>query len=178
MTKELDGPLRFLGRWLPVLGWVLIMMVVTTDLGSLPNSQRLLNPVFRWFNPKMTPRQLYMANVWVRKSCHVAEFAVLAILVWRARRLMRKPWFGHGTLSSVFVVLTTCGLLALFTEFVQYVSERRSASPWDVLINLGGAVLGVGLVFLFRAIRSRFRRSSPGGNEGQSPPGSHPESGP
>jgi len=129
---------------------MLIMLVISTDLGSMQTSQRLMNPIFLWFNPALNSHDLYFANIVFRKVCHLTEFAVLAMLVWRTRDLLKSPWPGSGTLRLAALTLSVCAFFAISTELIQYASQSRAASPWDILINMTGAVLGLSLVFLIK----------------------------
>lgn len=132
---------------------MVLILVASTDLGSLGMSQRLLNPVFLWFDPRLTPHELYQANVVFRKASHFIEFAVLAALVWRTRDLLKNPWSGSCSVRLAGLVMAVCAFFAISTELVQYASRNRSASPWDVAINLSGSCLGLAIVFLVKWIR-------------------------
>jgi VanZ family protein len=162
ITGGLDDFSRLVRRWSPVAAWMLIMLVVSTDLGSMSTSQRLLNPVFLWFNPRLTSYELYQANVVFRKICHVTEFAVLAMLVWRTRNLLKSPWPGSGTLRLAGLTLAICAFFAISTELAQYAARSRSASPWDILLNMFGSVLGLSIIFLLKKWRSKKSPALPG----------------
>jgi VanZ family protein len=144
-------------RWGPVGVWMLIMLLVSTDLGSMKTSRMLMDPIFLWFDPTLTPRQLWDANVIFRRICHLTEFGVLAILVWRTRDLLKSPWPGAGTRHLVGLTLGVCAFFAITTELIQYVVNTRSAKVQDVLINMVGSVLGLFFVFLVK----KFRRPPP-----------------
>jgi VanZ family protein len=134
---------------------MLLMLVISTDIGSMQTSQRLMNPVFLWFDPTLSMHELYKLNIIFRKLCHVTEFAVLAMLVWRTRDLLKSPWPGTGTLRLVGLTLAVCAFFAISTELIQYGYRSRAASPWDILLNMGGSVLGLSLLFLFKKIRRK-----------------------
>lgn len=153
MTGGLEDFSRFVRRWLPVVIWMFLILVASTDLGSLGMSRRLLNPIFLWFDPRMTPHDLYGANIVFRKASHVIEFAILAILVWRTRDLLKNPWSGSCSLRLAGMVMAVCAFFAVSTELVQYASRNRAASPWDAAINLGGSGLGLAVVFLVKWAR-------------------------
>lgn len=147
-------------RWFPVGLWMVIMLVISTDIGSVRTSGRLIDPILLWFDPTLRPHELYHLNIIFRKTCHVVEFAVLAMLVWRTRDLLKSPWPGSGTLRLAALTLGVCAFFAISTELIQYASRSRAASPRDVLINMGGSVLGLSLVFLVKKLR-RPRKETP-----------------
>jgi VanZ family protein len=134
---------------------MLIMLVVSTDIGSMDTSRRLLNPIFLWFDPTLLPHELYHFNIIFRKFSHVVEFAILAMLVWRTRDLLKSPWPGSGSLRLAGLTLSVCAFFAISTELIQYASRNRAASPWDVLINMAGSTLGLSLVFLVKKLRRK-----------------------
>ncbi len=140
-------------RWLPVVIWMTLILAASTDLGSLEMSRGLLTPILLWFDPRMTPHELYAANILFRKASHVLEFAILAVLVWRTRDLLKNPWPGSCFFRLAGLVIAVCAFFAVSTELVQYASRSRAASPWDVLINMGGACLGLAVVFLVKWAR-------------------------
>lgn len=134
---------------------MLIMLVISTDLGSMKTSRRLLDPIFLWFDPTLTAKQLWAANVIFRKICHLTEFAVLAMLVWRTKDLLKGPWPRTGTLQLAGMTFGVCALFAVATELIQYAARSRAASIRDVLINLAGSLLGLGFIFLVKKLRRR-----------------------
>lgn len=134
---------------------MVLMLVISTDIGSMQTSQRFLNPILLWFDPTLGPDDLYRLNIIFRKACHVTEFAILAMLVWRTRDLLKSPWPEAGTLRIVGLTLAVCAFFAISTELIQYGYRSRAASPWDVLLNMGGSVAGLSLVFLFKKLRRR-----------------------
>ncbi len=132
---------------------MVLILVASTDLGSLGMSRRILNPLLLWWDPQMSHRDLYAANIVFRKASHVVEFAVLAILLWRTRDLLKNPWSGSCSLRLGGMVLAVCAFFAVSTELVQYASRNRAASPWDALINLGGSGLGLASIFVVKWVR-------------------------
>ena len=82
------------------------------------------------------------------KGLHVTLFFVLAVLLWNAMPNQRNR----------LVVIPLMGLaVGSCSEFLQRFFPDRDPAIRDVLINLGGTVLGAAACWLF----SRARRSSP-----------------
>jgi VanZ family protein len=94
----------------------------------------------------------------VKKTAHLAEYGILAVLVWRGfsrtwvNRVSRHPW----------AILSLCALYAASDEFHQRFTAGREPSPRDVLIDIAGAGLGLVIVSALLAQRRRnpswFRR--------------------
>ena len=76
-----------------------------------------------------------------RKCAHVTEYAVLALLLWRALRSI--PTLRPKTLMLFGAVLLGCALLAASDEFHQTFVKSRTPSGRDVLLDVGGALLGL-----------------------------------
>ena len=76
---------------------------------------------------------------WIRKAAHITEFAVFAVLL-----RLRLESTGE---KRFFTVLALSGATAAMDETLQIFSHRGSQLR-DVLIDLAGALLGLGLVWL------------------------------
>ena len=82
----------------------------------------------------------------VRKIAHVTEFAVLAIL-------LRSVYQNKGARRDLWAFGTSMACAAA-DETIQLFSHRGSR-PWDVLIDAGGALLGLMIAALVQAGRKR-----------------------
>ena len=98
----------------------------------------------------MSPKAIWIILVVARKCAHVTEYAVLALLLWRALRSV--PVLRAKTLMVLGAVLLGCALFAASDEFHQEFVRSRTASVRDVLLDVGGALLGllIGLSFARR----------------------------
>ncbi len=97
-------------------------------------------------------------NVWkvilaVRKGAHLSEYAVLALLLWRARAksLTKAPTPWDWPLASQTILLVM--LYAASDEFHQRFVPTRQASVADVLIDTCGGILGLTCLFAFHRLR-------------------------
>ena len=89
----------------------------------------------------MSPMAIWTILVVVRKCAHVTEYAVLALLLWRALRSI--PVLRAKTLMVFGAVLVGCALFAASDEFHQTFVKSRTPSVRDVLLDIGGAVVGL-----------------------------------
>lgn len=131
----------FIKYWFPVLLWLALIFVGSTDLMSAEHTSRIIGPFLRWFNPEVSAETIARVQFFVRKIGHLSEYAVLAILIWRAFR-RGSSW--HMKLSILFVrALFGCGILAATDEFHQSFVPSRTSSAVDVMIDICGALLGL-----------------------------------
>src|SRR5258706_113215 len=58
----------------------------STDLLSARHTSRFIVPVLRWFNPKLSEKEIRRIQFTIRKCGHVSEYAVLSVLIWWTKR--------------------------------------------------------------------------------------------
>ena len=122
---------------------------------SFQHSSRVIAPVLRWLFPTASAETIHAAVVAVRKCAHVTEYAVLALLAWRAlnkparRGLVAWRWPDAGW--TLLLVL----IYAASDEFHQHFVPSREASVRDVLLDTSGGVFA--LIFLWGVGRWRQR---------------------
>ena len=138
----------FLKYWLPVLVWLGVIFVGSSDLMSAEHTSRIIGPLLHWLKPDISPETIALVQFGVRKAAHVSEYAVLAILSWRAV-------IGGANLKAKMSILyvcvwVTCVIVAAADEFHQSFLESRTASPWDVMIDSAGAIFGLLIASLWR----------------------------
>jgi VanZ family protein len=131
----------FIKYWLPVLLWLALIFIGSTDLMSAEHTSRIIGPILRWFNPGVSAETIARVQFFVRKVGHLTEYAILAILIWRAFR-RGSSW--HLKMSILFVLaLFGCAILAATDEFHQSFVPSRTSSPRDVMIDILGALIGL-----------------------------------
>lgn len=133
----------FLRYWLPVLLWCALIFGFSTEAGSTRRTSRILRPILRWLNPDISDEAIRRVQFAVRKAAHVAEYAILAVLVWRARRRPardhRRPWdWREAGLAFAFAAA-----FALSDEFHQALVPSRQAQVSDLFLDALGAALGL-----------------------------------
>ncbi len=141
--------------WLPVAAWMALIFAGSTATFSSGHTSRIIGPFLRWLVPGLADAALESAVVFIRKSAHVTEYAVLAALWWRAlwapvRRDPRPPWSWP---------VAGWALLASARGPPPTRSTRPSPAPAaallrDVALDTAGAALGLLLVWRVRAWRA------------------------
>src|ERR1700722_9679110 len=142
----------FLKYWLPVLLWMALIFSASADSHSYEHSSRFVEPFLRWLFPKMPPPQIEKIHHVIRKCGHLSEYAILALLLWRALNQSKNklsPWswpkFG-GTLLIVF-------LYAASDEFHQSFVPTRTPLVSDVFIDTVGGAIGLLALWIFHVCR-------------------------
>ncbi len=147
----------FFRYWLPVLVWMAVIFSASTDRLSFQHSSRMVAPLVHWLWPHISAEALHNIVLAVRKCGHLTEYAILALLLWRAWRRSpgseSPPW----RWSQAALVLVVVALYAASDEFHQAFVPSREGSLWDVSLDTCGAALA--LVCLWGIGRLRKRRA-------------------
>jgi hypothetical protein len=141
---------RFVKYWLLLLIWLGVIFIGSTDLLSAEQTSRFIAPILLWLKPGMAPETIWIILVILRKCAHVCEYAILALLLWRA---LRDGSAIRGKMSILFgAVLLGCAVFAASDEFHQSFIKSRTPEVRDVLLDIAGALLGlfIGVSFVHR----------------------------
>ena len=148
----------FVKYWLPILLWLALIFTASSDEQSAERSSRIIGPLVHWLFPHLSEGKVQDVVTVVRKWAHVTEYAVLTWLFWRAvRKPVRaepRPW----NWREAGMVLVCVALFAISDEIHQAFVPTRQASPWDVMIDATGAVLGLLAIWLVCRWRMRYRK--------------------
>ena len=89
----------------------------------------------------MAPETIRSVHIAMRKCAHVAEYAILALLLWRA---LRSGSAVRAKMSMLIAaVLLGCAVFAASDEFHQSFVKSRTPSLRDVLLDIAGALFGL-----------------------------------
>src|SRR5437870_5620199 len=132
---------RFVRYWMPAIVWMAIIFLGSTDMLSAEHTSRFLVPFLRWIDPQISLAALNAIQFGIRKLGHLTEYAILAMLLWRALRGGTR-W--QMKISLLFLVAAiACAVFAASDEFHQSFVPSRTSSPVDVMIDVCGAFLGL-----------------------------------
>ena len=133
--------------WAPPIIWMSVIFWFSTDLFSGDNTGSLLWKVVSFIYPGATRELFDSIHFSVRKAGHLSEYAVLALLLFRAFRSgSQERWRLRWALHSLLVVF----LYASLDEYHQTFTRRRTGSVYDSLIDTSGAAAALILLWLFR----------------------------
>jgi VanZ family protein len=138
--------------WLLVLIWAGIIWQFGSDAYSLDRTSRLLQPLIDWLLAGVDLATRLRIHAWIRKSAHFIEYAILALLAFRAALLSAESQrIGTAFWVALFFVAT----VAAADEFRQSLSTARTGSPYDVLIDVAGGLIGLlGVLVITRRMRT------------------------
>ena len=150
---------RFIKYYLPLLVWLGLIFLDSTDLMSAEHTSRFIVPFLRWLKPDISPETLASIHFIVRKCAHVGEYAVLGLLLLRAATLMTNS---KRSIPILYIsILAVCLIVAAADEFHQTFVASRGASVRDIMIDSIGAILGLLIGSIFRTSRSIRLEKSP-----------------
>jgi VanZ family protein len=159
-------------RWWPVLVWLGVIRLESTDFASAGNTSGVLYTLIAAVVPHVDQSFVSRLDEILRKTGHFAGYAILSGLVFlafkktnadRLRLLLRRPW---GTcwrdlwrwdwaLLGMMVTVVTAAADEIHQTFIP---SRTGAWQDVVLDSCGAVVLQVAIYFLsLRAFRRRAR---------------------
>lgn len=142
-VTKLFSPRSLLRYWLPVALWMALIFGMSTGLGASHRTSRIIGPILRWFNPDIQDETIRGIQLSIRKTAHVTEYAILALLCLRALRQTRsgerRPWNTRAAL----IALTITVLYAATDEWHQSFVPGREAAVRDVFIDAAGGSTGL-----------------------------------
>jgi VanZ family protein len=137
---------RFVRYWMPVIVWMALIFLGSTDMLSAEHTSRFLVPFLRWLDPQISLAALAAIQLGVRKLGHLTEYAILAMLLWRALRGGTR-W--QMKMSILFLVAAiACAIFAASDEFHQSFVPSRTSSPVDAMIDICGALVGLAICLM------------------------------
>ena len=143
---------KILRYWLPVVAWVGLISLFSTDIFHAGLTYRVLRAVLLFFAPGLDPQTIHLVHTVIRKLAHVSEYFVLTFLLYRAfRQEASTDRHGRWALLSLAVAV---GMAAL-DEFHQRFEPHRTGSILDVGID------GLGVLIAQVVVRWQHRRGRP-----------------
>jgi VanZ family protein len=146
----------FLKYWLPVLIWMALIFSASSDSHSYEHSSFFIEPLLHWLFPRMSQSRVEAIHHLTRKCAHLTEYAVLALLLWRALRQPVKndprPWGWPKAGLALAIVF----LYAASDEFHQIFVPTRSPLVSDVFIDTAGGAAGLLALWIFGRWRKRW----------------------
>jgi VanZ family protein len=131
--------------WLAVVLCITAIWIFSGESFSAASTSGLLEPLLRWLYPEISWRAILRAHFFARKAAHVTEYAVLAVLTFRALRLSLDV----STPRLVGLAMGLVVAVAAPDELRQSFLATRTGSLADVAIDFAGGALGVGLIVAF-----------------------------
>ena len=146
----------FAKYWLPVVLWAAVIIMASGDSKSVQRSSRIIEPLMRWLFPQASDETIHTVVFIARKWAHLAEYAILALILWRALRGTRTPPAEGWSRRLVSVAWGGATAFAITDELHQTFVPGRQGSFWDVLIDSIGAAGGLFALWLFGRWRKKW----------------------
>lgn len=144
---------------MPVAVWAGVVLYLSTNIGSGNHTAGILRSILAWFHPDLGLATLTDINYGTRKTAHVIQFVIYALLIWRGLSL--SPALETSSRRLAGWAIGSAALLAVTSEGIQLFSPLRTALFTDVILDVSGAVIGVLTVLIFRKLFCK-RASIPG----------------
>ena len=137
--------------WGLVVAWAGVIWMLGGDGFSARETGSVFSEILEALGIELSAKQRLRMILLIRKSAHLVEYAILALLTFRAAWISAAgSQFATAAWSALFAVAT----LATADEARQSFSPSRTGSPVDVLIDVtGGAIAIIGLLFVMRRLR-------------------------
>ena len=137
----------------PLVAWLVIIYLASTDTFSSKHTALILEPILRWFDPGISRARIASIHFAVRKAGHFCEYGILAMFAARAFRWTRGlGFYKHWALWAIALV----AIYSLTDEFHQSFVSTRTASIYDSMIDTAGGLTGLLVAWLWS------RRKKPG----------------
>ncbi|MDD3581905.1 MAG: VanZ family protein [Desulfobacca sp.] len=153
--------MRICYYWLPPLLLTGLVLLFSGELGDTRHTYWIVDLVRSWF-PAMTRKDADLIHVYFRKFGHFSAYALL-FMVWV--RTVRWHLDFSPTAASL-LSLTIILVVALVDEGSQAFIKTRTSNPWDVLLDLSGAVFANLVVLPFLRRTPAWKRKNIQGKHG------------
>ena len=135
---------RWLTAYAPLIIWTIFTLGLGSGAASMGETSRFIRPLLEFLFPAADADTLYLYHAAIRKLAHLFQYGVLGLFALHAFTYFKRP---------VVFALSFVALIAMIDEFRQSFDPARTATPMDVLLDIVGAMLALGVVFAFRRIR-------------------------
>jgi VanZ family protein len=133
-----------LWRYGPLIIWAAFIFIGSTDLLSGSNTGGVLVRPVLWLFPRASERTITVYQFVMRKTGHITEYFIFAILAARlfrtsSRDLLRQKWFW----ASLLLVVA----YSISDEFHQSFYPSRTASIYDCVIDSVGGLVALTMLW-------------------------------
>ncbi|MHB8481370.1 MAG: VanZ family protein [Nitrospiria bacterium] len=134
-------------EWVLVILWMGVIFLMSTDSFSFSKTSSYIIPLLQTLFPGLSIRTLHFIHVFLRKSGHFSEYAILSLLWYRTLQSGDKQW---STRSALLAFLLSA-FYAATDEFHQTFVPSRGPSLIDVGIDTIGATCSLLVLRLYKS---------------------------
>ena len=125
--------------WVPPVVWMAVIAGFSTEWFSESHTEGAVVGLLAWVAPWLAPGEMASFHGIVRKGAHLTEYAILALLWFRA--LTRDTTLSRrGAFAIAFAI---CASWAALDEVHQTFVPGRTGSGRDVAIDAAGSLLAL-----------------------------------
>ena len=133
---------------------MVLIFSASADSHSYEHSSFLVEPLLHWLFPQMSQANVDEIHHLIRKCGHLTEYAILALLLWRAISQATNLLAWQRARRTLLIVC----LYAATDEFHQSFVPTRTSLVSDVFIDTTGGVIGLLVLWFFSHRRNRRRQ--------------------
>lgn len=134
-----------LWAYAPLVLWLGVIFYLSSPEGAFSNTSRIIGPLLDFFFPDMPEATRLIIHGYVRKAAHFSEYAVLAFLAARACVISASEFLSR---VRYLLPLALVIVVAVADEFNQSFEASRTASVFDVVIDVAGGAVMMTLLWL------------------------------
>jgi VanZ family protein len=132
--------------WIAVATWTAVVFALSGEGFAAPETEGFFGPLLRWLIPDLGDEALAAIHFVIRKTAHAGEYAVLALLSYRALAMSGVSTPGRQLGLALAVVVA----VAVSDETRQAFSLSRDGAVPDVALDVVGALAALALAFVLR----------------------------
>ena len=134
-------------EWVLLGIWMGIIFFMSTDSFSFSQTSKYVVPLLQMLFPFFSMKTIHSIHVFIRKTGHFTEYAILAWLWFRTLQARDPAW---STRAAVLAFLLST-VYAATDEFHQSFVPSRGPSLIDVGIDSAGAAFSLLCIRLFKS---------------------------
>jgi VanZ family protein len=127
-----------------------VIFTASADTHSYQHSSTLFEPLIHWLFPRLPVAEVEQLHHYFRKCGHLSEYAILALLLWRAIHRPAKGAARPWKWDEAGLALAMVFAYAASDEFHQIFVPTRTPLVTDVLIDTTGGALALTVWWLLR----------------------------
>jgi VanZ family protein len=131
--------------WLPPLLWMGFLFPLWNKLLSSPILYRLNFKFWMWLKGDISPYQIGIYYIYLRRSLHVIAYGLMSFLIYRFFRAEDKRIWKY--LWAMYTALITIGY-GCMDEMLQSFLKPRNASFMDIVMDAIGTVAVLVMIYI------------------------------
>lgn len=142
--------------WTPTVIWCLLIFWGSTDECGGVQSIKKLIALLHYLFSSLSEADLLVWVFYIRKACHVTEYAILAAFVfWGFLKSGLVGWNRFWSSRMAILTFVVCVSYAASDEYHQSFTSERQGCVKDVMIDTGGVSLGIAGMYVVSLIRHK-----------------------